>query len=186
MRYQKQMVSKGQQLEYYVASRISSVVECFAAICGDRHHQLSRSVGLLTLYIENQKVFLLHPEINAEETLNQSSSNRERYFYRSQGEENENVTYHQYFSLFESTKGNDGAQDGCPQPHNILRRRKVALYKINDISLKGDERFCLRVLLLNVPTRKWVQLKTVSHRTYDIFAEAAREHGLVLDRKYEA
>jgi hypothetical protein len=37
------------------SSRIYSAVEWFAAICDDRRHYLSQSVGLLTAYLENQK-----------------------------------------------------------------------------------------------------------------------------------
>jgi hypothetical protein len=139
------VVSKGQQLENDAVSRISSALECFVAICADQPHYLSLSVGLLTVCRENQKIVLAHRKMNPEERLNQSRSNLERYFYTAQREEYENLIFIQYFSFCQSTKLDEGFQDGCPQSHTIVLQQKAALYIIKDIFLKGHERFCLRI-----------------------------------------
>jgi hypothetical protein len=99
VRYEGFEISKRQQLEYYAGSRIYSAVECFAAISGDRRHHLNLFVGFLTVYLENQRIVLIHHKTDVEERLNQSSR-LERYFDRSQGQEYDNLTYTQYFSLF--------------------------------------------------------------------------------------
>jgi hypothetical protein len=139
------VISKGQQLKHDAASKISWVVECFAAIYGDRRHDLSLSVVLLTVHLENQKAILVHSEINLDERLSQSGSGRERDFYRPEEDEYKKLTYPQYCSLFQSIKRDEGVQDGCPHPHNIVPRRKAASDIIKDISLKENERFCLRI-----------------------------------------
>jgi hypothetical protein len=65
-------------------------------------------------------------------------------------------------------------------------RQKDASDIIKNGSLKEHEHCCLRILLLNVPIRSWVELRIVNHRTYHTFTEAAREKDLVLDRRHEA
>jgi hypothetical protein len=57
--YEGCQISSNQPLQYYAASRISSAVECFAAICGDRRHHLSPTVGLLAVHLEGKKVILV-------------------------------------------------------------------------------------------------------------------------------
>jgi hypothetical protein len=42
------------------------------------------------------------------------------------------------------------------------------------------------ILLSNIPTRNWQELKTINDITDRTFAEAARIHGLILDRQHEA
>jgi hypothetical protein len=152
---------------------------------GDPRHHLSPSVELLAVYLENQKVILVHSRMNLDERLNQSSSGLERDFYRPQGDEYKNLTYPQYFSLFQRIKRNEGVLDGCPHRDNIVPRRKAASYIIKDTSLKENGHFYLRFFLLNVPTRSRVQLRTVNQSTYDTFAEGAREHDMVLSRQRE-
>jgi hypothetical protein len=66
VRYPGKVVLKGQQFEYYSASKISSAVECFAAVYGDRHHRFNLSVGLVTVYLENQNIVLVRPKMNPE------------------------------------------------------------------------------------------------------------------------
>jgi hypothetical protein len=73
-----------------------------------------------------------------------------------------------------------------PQPQHIVPRLKPAIFVLRDVCLREHERFCFRILLLNIPTRSWQQLRTVKEMTYSKFAEAARIHGLILDRAHEA
>jgi hypothetical protein len=133
--------SKKQQLEYDAASRVCSGVECFAHICSNRRHHLSPSVGLLPVYRENKRIVLIHPNRNAEERLNESSP-LERYFHRPRGAKSDDLTYTQYFSLFQTTKRDEGVQDECPQPQHIVPRLKTAIFMLKDVCLRKHEKFC--------------------------------------------
>jgi hypothetical protein len=98
-------ISRRQQLEYYPGSRIFSTVDCFAAVCRDRRHHLSPSVGFLKVYLDNQGLVRIYYKTNAEERLNQSRL-LEKYFARPQGQEYYNFRCPQYFSLFQKPKRN--------------------------------------------------------------------------------
>jgi hypothetical protein len=148
-----------QQLEYYAASRVCSTVDCFAQICGDWRHHLSPSVGWLAVYRENKKIVLIHPKSNAKERLNQSSP-LERHFLRPRTAEDDDLTFAQYFSLFQITKHNEGIQNECPQPHHIVPQSNPAIFILKDMHFSEHERFCFRIRFWNIPTRSWQALRT--------------------------
>jgi hypothetical protein len=149
--YEGRQVSKNQQLQYYAASRMCSAVECFAQIYDNRRHRLSPPVGLLPVYLENKRIVLIHPNSNAEATLNQSSP-FERYFHRPRGAEYDELIYTQYFSLFQTTKCDESIQDECPHPHHIVPRLRPAMFILKDVCLREHERFCSRTPLSDIPT----------------------------------
>jgi hypothetical protein len=183
--YEGRHVNETQKLELFAAQRLCSSVECKGQIDGESRYHLSPTVGLLPVYLEDKKIVLVHPNQNPEERLLQSSP-LEKYFFRPRGPEYDNLTYTQYFSLFQSTQSDQGVQDDCPQRHNIVARSKPAIFILKDVSLRDSERFCLRILLSIIPTRSWVQLRIINEVTYETFSEAARVYGLILDRQDEA
>jgi hypothetical protein len=57
--YEGDQISPYQRLQRDAAPRISSAVECFAAIAGERRHHLNQTVRLLTVHLEAKKVILM-------------------------------------------------------------------------------------------------------------------------------
>jgi hypothetical protein len=129
-------------------SRISSAVECFAAIAGECRHHLNPTGGLRTVHMEGKRVILMcaKDRDRADERLNKLIP-LEWYFGRSIGSADEQLTYAQYFSLFQSAKRKQGEIDQCFHSNHIIPKFKPAFYILKDASLSGRERFCLRLLL---------------------------------------
>jgi hypothetical protein len=103
--YEGAKISSNQPLQYYATSRISSAVECFAAICGDRRHHLSPTIGLLAVHLEGKKVILVRTKDRGQvDRKLQQPSPLERYFCRPIGSPYDDLTYAQYDSVFQATK----------------------------------------------------------------------------------
>jgi hypothetical protein len=178
-------ISSNQPLQYYAASRISSAIECFSAICGDRRDHLSPTVGLLAVHLEGKTVlFVCARDRGQIHRKLQQPSPLERHFGRPIGSPDNDLTYAQYYSLFQTMKKEQGAQ--CFQSDHIIRKSKSALYILRDVCFKDRERFCLRLLLGEIPARSWEQLRTVGRRVPSTFADAALGHGLIADKIHEA
>jgi hypothetical protein len=109
-------------LQQYAASRISSAIECFAEICRDRRHHLNPTVGLLPVRLESKKIILMCAKDGdkVDVRLNQPSL-LERYFSRPIASRYDRLTYAQYFSLFQSTKREQGDGDQCFRSKYIVK-----------------------------------------------------------------
>jgi hypothetical protein len=57
--YEGYSVTRVNKLQCYAATRISSVSECFAGICGHWLHHMKRTVHVLGIHLPRQKIVLI-------------------------------------------------------------------------------------------------------------------------------
>lgn len=186
-KYCGQKIDNEDYLHKYASSRVVSAVEAFSSLADYNRYGMNPSVSLISIHLPDERIISIPKDQDPETWISRntlSSSKLERYFLRPIDNEFDDIKLCEYFGLYSL---NDNTENGLPDfgtpPKKVIRKKKRSYCSINFVDPSNNEKFALRLLLLNLPARSFDDLKLVDGELCDSFYDAALRRGLVGDDK---
>lgn len=185
-------VNKKDEIRYYAATRVISAPEAVLSIFGCWKYHIKPTIMKLVVHEEGKKIIYKCGDNDPKylKKLN-SLSKLERYFRRPAHSLFDNLTYISYYEKYSVKPCNRNIRLGEYLDQGdltgsntciISRRKENSCYAFIDLlNPSAGERFYLRLLLINCPSRSYDDLKKndKGEKVYQSFRESAISKGLI-------
>lgn len=182
-RYCSHKVDEEDYLRKYASSRVVSAVEAYSSLAGYNRYGMNPSVSLISIHLPDERIISVPFGENPVEYVRKtqiSSSNLERYFMRPDHQSFDDIKICDYYGIYSlvAATGKDPTDKGVPVK-SVQKKKKRSYCQIEIVNPSNQEKFALRLLLLNYAAKSYDELKTIDGVCYPTFYEAAFRRGLV-------